>query len=230
MATILQKLRTIIFGNAHALLDKIIDETSIPSLKQNIRDLEEAIRELQDEAATAEGSKVTAEHKLTGISSQVDELNKNIDFILGDSDDANDHLAEPLQARLIGLEKQQSAAAEEVEVYKQTMQAVDQVVSALQVKLQTRLTQLNLLESQDKTSEAKNKAAKAIEMAARLGDGPSVDNIEERIQKESNIADARLRRAMGSVESGLGQDALLAGARERLAIRKAQLKSKDGNA
>lgn len=229
MATILQKLRTIVLGNAHALLDRIIDETSIPSIKQNIRDLEEAIGELQDEAATAEGSKVTAEHNLTGINSQVDELNKNIDFILGDGDDVNDHLAEPLQARLIGLEKQQKAAAEEVEVYKQTMQAVDQVVSALQAKFQTRLTQLNLLESQDKTSKAKNKAAEAIEMAVKIGDGPSVDNIGERIERESNIADARLRRAMGSVESGLSQDSLLADARARLAARKAQLKSKDGN-
>lgn len=229
MATILQKLRTIVLGNAHALLDRIIDETSIPSIKQNIRDLEEAIGELKGEAATAEGSKVTAEHKLTGINSQVDELNENIDFILGDGDDVNDHLAEPLQVRFIGLEEQQKAAAEEVEVYKQTMQAVDQVVLALEAKLQTRLTQLNLLESQDKTSKAKNKAAKAIEMAVKIGDGPSVDNIGERIERESNIADARLRRAMGSMESGLSQDSLLADARARLAARKAQLKSKDGN-
>ncbi|MFH1461088.1 MAG: PspA/IM30 family protein [Patescibacteria group bacterium] len=224
MVTILRKLRTIVLASAHGLLDKVIDEMSIPALRQNIRDLENAIDDLAGEAAVAEGSMKTAKDRLAEIQAQVTELNRTIDFILSDGDDSNDHLAEPLQARLIGLEEQDKTAKKEVETYRQTMEAVDKVVSALKAKHQSRLTQITLLESQAKTTEAKNQAAEAIEMASQIGDGPSVDSIAQKVTRKSNIADARLRRAMGDLETGLGQDALLNEAKARLAVRKAQLK------
>lgn len=225
--SVFQKIRTITLGAAHALLDRTIDEMSIPALKQNMRDLEASIGTLESEAAEAEGNMVTAKSKLLTVTAQINELNTNIDFILGDGDDANDYLAEPLQARLTGLEVQQTALQSEVEIYSQTMQAVDKVAAALKAKLQTRLSQIALLESQEKTADAKNSAADAIEMASKLGggDGPSVDNIQDRMAQKSNIADARLRRAMGDIQTGLGQDEILIDARAKLAIRKAALKA-----
>ncbi|MFA5986535.1 MAG: hypothetical protein WC819_04295 [Parcubacteria group bacterium] len=225
MMTIFQKLRTITLGAAHALLDKAIDEMSIPALKQNLRDIEAAIKTLDEEAAEAEGSMVTANNRATAITAQVDELNTNIVFILSDGDDSNDHLSEPLQARLTGLEVQQKSALAEVETFKQTMMAVDQVASALKAKQQTRLTQITLLQSQANTAEAKNKAADAIELANKLGGGEisSVDDFQERIETKSNIADARLRRAMGDMQTGLGQDAILADAKAKIAARKAKI-------
>lgn len=226
--SIIQKLRIITLAAAHSLLDKAIDEMSIPALKQNMRDLEAAIKELENDAAEAEGSMVTANNKAVALTAQVKELNTNIDYILGDDDDSNDHLAVPLEARLTGLEVQQKAALEAVETYKATMNAVDQVASALKAKQQTRLSQIAMLESQVKTADAKNAAADAIEMANKYigADGSSVDSIADKIATESNVADARLRRAMGDVQTGLGQDTILLEAQGRLAARKAALKAK----
>lgn len=226
METIFRKLRVILLGNAHALLDKVIDEMSVTAIQQNIRDLEAAIEELEENAAKAEGEMNTAITRMTRIQAQVDELNQNIDLILGDGDDSNDHLALPLQARLTGLETDLETAKSEVETYRQTMQAVDKIVSALKAKHQSRLAKLAFFESQDKTSKAKEEAAEAIEMASKLGDGPSVDNIAKRIETRSNIADARLRRAMKDMDTSMGEDVILADAKAKLAARKAALKAK----
>ncbi len=223
--TIFQKLRTITLGAAHSLLDRVIDEMSIPALKQYIRDLEVAIENLKDEAATAEGCMTTANSNLTAIDAQIKELDTTIGFILGDGDNSNDHLAEPLQVRLTALQNNRVTIATEVETYKQTMLSVDQVISALEAKLQVQLAQVTLLESQAKSTAAKTRAAKAIEAAGRFTDGPSVDNLAERVANNSNIADAKLRRAMGDIQTGLGQDTLIADAKAKLAARKAAIKT-----
>jgi len=222
--SVLQKLRTIILGNMHALLDKVIDLNSPAAIRQYIRDLETAIEDLQSEASIAQGSMKTQDDKLTGLDAQIKELNTNIDFILGDGDDTNDHLAEPLQARLIGLEQQRLPLLKEVEGYRQTMEALDQTASSLKAKHEAMMAQLNLIEQQSKATAAKTKAANAIEAAARFTEGPSVDNVAERVTQQANVADARLQRAMGDAQTGLGQDALIAEARARIEVRKTQLK------
>ena len=225
--SVLQKLRTIILGNMHALLDKVIDLNSPAAIRQYIRDLEAAIEDLQGEAAIAQGNMKTQEDKLTGLEAQIKELDVNIDFILGDGDDSNDHLAEPLQARLIRLEQQKVPLFKEVEGYRQTMEALDQTASSLKAKHEAMMSQLNIIEQQSRCTMAKNNAASAIEAAVRFTEGPSVDNVVERVTQQANIADARFQRAIGDAQTGLGQDAMIVEARTRLAARKAVLKEKN---
>ena len=73
-------------------------------MKQYVRDVENALEDLEDAAATAAGHLRTVQRDQVQLQSQINELNRNIDFILTDVNPANDHLAKPLEARLIGLE------------------------------------------------------------------------------------------------------------------------------
>ncbi len=228
VATVMEKLRTIVLGNVHAFLDAAIDASSIPAIKQNIRDMEEAIETLETEAINAEGEMNVAKEKQTTLQAQADELNTNIDLILGDGDETNDSQAVLLEARLTGVKEALDAANEEVATYKETMDSVDKVVNALKAKLEVMMRQLGVLEAQEKTSGAKKKAAEAIQAAIKLtGAQTSIDNVAQRVNKKSHIADAKLRRAMGGMESSLDEDKLLADARAKIEARKAALKNKE---
>lgn len=227
MASILEKLGLIVKGNIHDLLDKVIDWNSISALKQYARELETAIDDIEDEVAVAEGSANTAHDTLLSLESKLSEIQTNIDFILGDGDDANDHLAEPLMARQITLEEQRESAEQEVETYRTTMQEVGKVASALNTKLESSLAQIRKLEGLKNVTAAKNRASGAVKLAERLSaTNISVDNLGARIVNEANIADARLRRALGNIQTNIGQDTLVQEAKARLAARKAELQKK----
>ena len=116
MAGLFQKARMAALSSAHALLDKIIDLNSVGAVKQYVRDLENALEDLEDAAATEAGHVRTVQRDCIQLQSQMKELNQNIDFILSDNNPANDHLAKPLEARLIGLEQRTNAKDEEIDI------------------------------------------------------------------------------------------------------------------
>jgi phage shock protein A len=222
--TFWQKLRDFTLGNAHALLDMAIDINSPAVIKQHIRNLENATTGLEGEASVAEGNMTTENDKLVVLDAQIKELDANINFILGDGDDSNDHLAEPLQARLMALEGRRKPLADDIAGYKSTMDALDHTVSALKAKSEAMKGQLGFIEQQSHSAKFKDKAASAIEAASRLTAGSSVDNVTDRVILQHNISDARLKRAMGGMETGLSEDALLGDVKTQLAIRKAKLR------
>ncbi len=134
MTGLFQKARVAALSSAHALLDKVIDMNSIGAVKQYIRDLESSLDDLEDAAATEAGHVRTAQRDEIVFQSQIKELNQNIDFILSDNNPSNDHLAKPLEARLIGLEEREKAKQEEIADAQKTSQSLNEAVSALQAK------------------------------------------------------------------------------------------------
>lgn len=225
--SILDKLRTLVMGGTHSILNAAIDWGSVPSLEQYARDLEKAIEELEEQVIIAEGSAVTARDNLVAIEAKLNEVQATIDFILTDGNDDNDHRAQPFSIRKIGLKGQRKEAEAEFEQYKSTVEDVSKVVIALNSKLEEVLAEISVLKGKKKTAAAKNKASKAIKMASQLSKTAiSVDNIGARITKESNIADARLKRALGSIHTDLKQDDLLQQAQADIEKRKAELQKK----
>ncbi len=226
MAGIFEKARIAALSSAHALLDRIVDMNSIGALKQYVRDLENALEDLEDAAATAAGHLRTVQRDSAQLRSQVRELNQNIDFILADANPANDHLAKPLEARLIGLEQRANAKDEEIITAQKTSQALSEAVSALQARYQTTVEQLMRLEAMDRAAKAKESAAQAIREMGRItsaGGQVSVDAISERIQRRADVADARFEQAMGEMSGQIEKDVVLAQAEARLEQRKARL-------
>jgi phage shock protein A len=226
MVGLFQKARIAALSSAHALLDKIVDMNSIGAVKQYIRDLESALEDLEDAAATAAGHLRTVQRDSVQLQSQTRELNQNIDFILGDNNPANDHLAKPLEARLIGLEQRLSSKEEEIDSGQKTAQALNEAVSTLRTKYQSMVEQLQRLEAMDRAAKAKEGAVEAMRNVGRItsaGGNVSVDAIADRIQRRSDVADAKFEQAMGEMSDQVEKDVVLAQAEARLEQRKTRL-------
>ena len=226
MAGIFQKARIAALSAAHALMDKVVDMNSIGAVKQYVRDLENALEDLEDASAAAAGHVRTVERDADQIRYQITELNQNIDFILGDNKPENDHLATPLEARLIGLEQRMSTKGEEIAAGQKTAQALAEAVSTLRTRYQNMVQQVQRLEAMDKATKAKESAVEAIKQAgqiASVGSEVSIDAVADRIQRRADVADARFERALGEMSGQVEKDVVIAQAQARLEARKARL-------
>jgi phage shock protein A len=228
MAGLLSKIRIAVLSNANALVDRMIDLNSVEAVKQYIRDLEASLSELRESAAVATGSVTTTKRDLDKLQASADELDHNIDFILTDADDSNDHLATSLQVRLTAIQSDIAAKQEELEAAETTAQSLGEAAQTLGAKHAEMLSNLTRLQAQDRSAKAKKKAADALEAAGQSmssGADASVDDVAAGIQRESDVQDARLAQAMGTFESGVDNDVAFAQANAALAERKARLKA-----
>ncbi len=226
MSGIFQKARIAALSTANSLLDKVIDMNSIGAVKQYMRDLEHSLDDLEDAAATATGHLRTVQRDAAQMQSQVTELNRNIDFILTDNNPANDVLAKPLEARLIGLEQRLTNKKEEIDSAQKTSQSLNEAVSNLQTRYQSMVEQMQRLEAMDAAAKAKENAVQAMRNAGRItaaGTTVSVDAVADRIQRRSDVADAKFDQAMGDMNDQVEKDVVMAQAEARLAERKARL-------
>lgn len=231
MATLFKKFRTFALSNLHTLLDKAIDLNSIGAIKQHIRDLEEAKEEIADEAAVAKGRVSAADKEMTALRAKIVATNENIDAILNDGDESNDHLAEKLDVRLQGYEQTLQGNQEEFDALKKTAEALAQATDKLNTKHGEMMRNLTRLEQLERTAAAKAKAAEALKAAAKVTAGAgevSVDNIESRLREKATVADAKFERAMGDLNSQDDTDVAAALAKQRIAARRAKLTGGSG--
>lgn len=227
MAGLLEKIRLGVLATAHSLVDQVIDLNSAQAVRQYIRDLEGQLDRLRDASAEATGYTRTLAREEEQLEAQIAELNNNISFILSDGDTSNDHLALPLEARLIGLEENlQNRQGEAGDAHK-TAQALGEVVSQLQAKHAQMVGQLQRIESLERSAKAKEAAADTLDRLGKMAQTgaptASVDDIAARLQRRADVADVKLEQAMGGVNAQMGKDVLLAQAQARLAARKQRM-------
>ncbi len=188
--------------------------------------LEKALEDLQDATAAAAGHVRTVQRDAELLTSQIKELNQNIDFVLSDNKPENDHLATPLEARLIGLEQRMSGKGEEIAAGEKTAQALAEATSTLHTRYTNMVQQIQRLEAMDRSTKAKESAVKAIRQAGKIastGADVSVDAVADRIQRRADVADASFERAMGEMTDNVEKDVVIAQAQARLEQRKARL-------
>jgi len=226
MAGIGSKVRTIVLSNAHSLLDKVIDMNSIGAVKQGIRDLEESIEDLEEASAQAAGYVRTITREASELEAQANELDHNIDFILGDEDENNDHLAIPLQARLDGINQQLEEKSGEIPESQTVASQLAEAVSNLRAKHAGMVQQLSKLEALDREAKAKEAAATALSRVADLtaqGADVSVDDVTAKIRRRGDVADVKFERAMGSMTDTVDKDVALAQAKATIEERKRKI-------
>lgn len=226
MASLFSKVRIAVLSKAHSLLDKVIDLDSTEAVKQHVRDLEQACDELNDAAASARGNVKTVTREHDTLKVQAVELDTNINFIISDGDDSNDHLALPLQARFDELQKRAVAKSEELVTARQTAQSLGEAASALEAKHVAMVERISQLESLEQSTKAKEEGAEALRAAGRIvagSDAVSVDDVAARLQRRADVADERFAKALGGFSGGVENDVVHAQAAARLAERKARL-------
>jgi len=226
MAGLLEKVRIGVLAQAHSLLDKLIDLNSPQAVKQYVRDLESSISGIENDAAEAAGHVTTTDREVHRLAGQIESYDHAIDAILSSNDSSANDKARELQVKLNGFKQQFDAKQTELATAKETAEAITHSLSALRSKHQSMVQQLSTLESMDKAAKDKERAARALQQAAKIasiGSDISVDDLASRIQARHDVADEKLKRALASMDDTLGKDVALTQADADIAARRARL-------
>ena len=97
MASLLEKVQTLIAANLHALVDEALKANSLAVIDEYIRQVEHNLEDLEDAAATIGGETKTLKRKYDEFSTKAAELDRNIDLMLKEG---KEELAVAAQSKL----------------------------------------------------------------------------------------------------------------------------------
>lgn len=224
MASLLEKVSTLIQANLHALVDNALKSNSMAVIDQYIRDVDNNLDALEDAAATVGGQVKTLERKSAEYKKQMDELDRNIDLFLTQG---KDDLARAAQAKLNSVRGLYETYAGQLERQQREYKALLDARLKLQAKLTTirqQREEMVALLDLAKAKEITNKAIKSLDDLAGVGDA-DVARMAEAIRTRLDQASARAEMAAQNLDAqmdealGRGElDAQLEERRRRLGI------------
>jgi phage shock protein A len=97
MASLLDKVQTLIAANLHSLVDEALKKNSLAVIDQYIRQVENNLEDLEDAAATIGGEVKTLRRKYDEFAGKAQELDRNINLML---QEGKDDLAVAAQSKL----------------------------------------------------------------------------------------------------------------------------------
>ena len=97
MASLLDKVQTLIAANLHSLVDEALKKNSLAVIDQYIRQVEDNLEDLEDAAATIGGEVKTLHRKFDEFAAKAEELDRNIDLMLKEG---KEELAVAAQSKL----------------------------------------------------------------------------------------------------------------------------------
>jgi phage shock protein A len=133
MASLLEKVQTLIAANMHALVDQALKANSLAVIDEYIRQVEHNLEDLEDATATIGGEAKTLKRKYDEFSGKSTELDHNIDLMLKEG---KEELAVAAQSKL-------NSTARLADTYKQQyehQQAEYQKLLDAKLKLEAKLT------------------------------------------------------------------------------------------
>lgn len=206
MASFVEKVRLVVLGTAHDLLDRAIDMNSPSALRQYTRDLEEALERLRSEAAIQAAQVRTLEREKGDVQEKLIVREAAVSKLLnaGQRDAAKLKAAE-----IVNLRSRSEQLTTQVAAQGTVSNNLDQAVAKLEARHSDMLNRVRDLERLDRESKAKEHAADAVRAANRLVDGGadlSIDAIESHMRERNDVANEKFERAMGSA-STVAEDA-----------------------
>jgi len=224
MASLMEKVGTLIRANLHALIDEALKKNSVAVLDEYIRQAENNLEDLEDAAATVGGNVRTLERKYNEFQVKADELDRNIDLLL---QKGKEDLAVAAQSKL-------NSTARLVEQYKEQWERQQREYQALinaKLKLEAKLTtikqereELQSLLELAKSKEITAKAIQSLDDVVGMGDADIArigDSIRARLDKasaRSELAASRLEEQMDEVLESEAIDAQLEERKRRLGL------------
>jgi len=224
MASLLEKVSTLISANLHALVDSALRANSVAVMDEYIRQAENNLEALEDAAATVGGEVKTLKRKHEEYSGQAAKLDSDIDTLLTQK---RDDLATAAQAKLNTTQRL-------AEQYKQTLerqQVEYQNLMDAKLKLEAKLTTIKqereeLLALLDlaKSKELTAKAIKSLDDIVGSGDadiariGESIRARLDKAQAKSEMLASRLDEQMDDVLEKASLDNQLVERRKRLGL------------
>jgi phage shock protein A len=222
MATLLEKVQTLISANMHALVDRALRSNSMAVLDQYIRDVQDNLESLEDATATVGGELKTLRRKKSDLDQQAAQLDRNIDIFLREG---KEDLALAAQSKL-------NSVSRLIDNYAQMIERQDSEFENLKnarLKLEAKLTaikqereELQALLDLARSKEITVKAIKSLDDLVGAGDS-DVSRVAESIRARLDKASARSEMLASSLDAQM-DDVLERGMLEsQLAERKARL-------
>lgn len=225
MASLIDKVQTLIGANLHALVDRALQSNSIAVIDQYIRQVENSLTDLEDAVATVGGQLKTLERKQLDYEAKSHELDRSVDALLleGRAD-----LATAAQSKLNSTQRLAESYAEQVtrqrSEYEKLMEARIKLEARLAATKQERAELQALLELA-KSKELTTQTMASLDNLVGAGDADVAriaDSIRSRLDKaqaRSEMAASRLDAQMDEVLERREIDGQLADRRRRLGIQ-----------
>ena len=224
MASLLEKVQTLISANLHALVDSALRANSVAVMDDYIRQAENNLEALEDAAATVGGSVKTLKRKHEDYAAQAAKLDRDIDTLLAQK---RDDLAAAAQAKLNTTQR----LADEYKEQWERQQAEYQNLMDARLKLEAKLTtikqereELLALLELAKSKELTIKTIKSLDDVVGIGDadvariGESIRARLDKAQAKSEMLASRLDDQMDEVLEKGSLDNQLAERKKRLGL------------
>jgi len=224
MASLLEKVQTLIAANLHSLIDQALKANSLAVIDEYIRQVEHNLEDLEDAASTIGGEAKTLKRKYDEFSGKSVELDRNIDLMLKEG---KEELAVAAQSRL-------NSTARLSDTYKQQyehQQAEYQKLLDSKLKLEAKLTtvkqerdEMQALLDLAKSKEMTTKTMQSLDNLMGSGDqdvARMADSIRARLDKasaRSEMQSSRLDAQMDDLLERHTLDTQLADRKKKLGL------------
>ena len=200
MASLLEKVSTLIQANLHSLVDNALKANSMAVIDQYIRDVDNNLDALEDAAATVGGQVKTIQRKRDDYSKQVAELDRNIDLFVSQG---KDDLARAAQAKYNSSKSLLDTYAGQLERQEKEYKSLLDARLKLQAKLTTirqQREEMAALLDLAKAKEITNKTIKSLDDLAGVGDA-DVSRMAESIRTRLDQASVRAEIAATNLDT-----------------------------
>ncbi len=227
MASLLEKVSTLIQANLHSLVDRALQTNSMAVIDQYIRDVDNNLDALEDAAATVGGQVKTIQRKRDELKKQMDDLDRNIDMFLTQG---KEDLARAAQSKMNSVKSIYETYAGQLDRQEKEYKSLLDARLKLQAKLTTirqQREEMAALLDLAKAKEITNKAIKSLDDLAGAGDtdvARMAESIRTRLDQASSRAEIAAQNLDQQMDDALGRgelDSQLEERKRRLGINNA---------
>ena len=221
MASLLDRVRTLISANLNYLVSKALKANSMAVVEEYIRNVEDNLEALEDAAATVGGEAKTLKRKYRQFEEQSEEVDRNIDLFLSKG---KKDLAQAAQYRYNTIKRLADTYGEQHEA----QEAEYQKLLAAKLKLEAKLTEakrerteLQAMLDLAKSKELTHKVVEGVGgiTVSEAGISEIRDEIQRRLDKATAQGEIDAKRLDTQMAEALEKDTI----DRQLAARKARL-------
>jgi phage shock protein A len=226
MASLLEKVGILISANLHWMVNQALEANSVAVVDEYIRRVEDNIEAVEDAAATVGGEAKTLRRKQQEFQAKADELDRNIDFFLGEG---KDQLAMAAQSRFNTMKSLADTYRTQADLQESEYQKLLEAKLRLEAKL-TEVKQERIhLEAMLELAKAREAAHQAVAAVGDVGtEAAGMDDIKAAIERrlakseaQAEIDAKKLDRQMEEVLETHEIEDQLAARRARLGLAQA---------
>jgi phage shock protein A len=218
MASLLEKVSTLISANLHYMVDQALKTNSLAVIDQYIRQVENNLGELEDAAATVGGEVKSIKRRLVEHEQRHQEIDRAIDAFLNEG---NESAAIAAQSQLNSVQRMVATYQEQVSRQETEFKKLLDAKVKLEARLSTMKQERQELEALLELAKSKETTVKAMKSLDDLmGSGDSdikriAESVYARLDKASTASEMRAASLDEQMDQVLESSALKAQLAER---------------